>query len=207
MENKNLQYVRSSQKRRRINLRRMCGDKCALCGQNKTPIALEFHHIKPENKSFAINDGHSRKLIDDIAEVEKCIMVCANCHREIHSGFYDEEELWKKQIIIEEIKQELLQTVEKRGEKNYCIDCGQEILKHSTRCRICNQKFITARKIDQYPMSKEELKEMIRTMSFVAIGEKYHCTDNNIKKYCKGYNLPFRKKDIKNYTDEEWEKI
>ena len=48
---------------------------------------------------------------------------------------------------------------------------------------------------------------MIRTMSFVKIGEQYGISDNAIRKWCKLYELPYRKKDIKLYSDEEWEKL
>ena len=91
--------------------------------------------------------------------------------------------------------------------KNYCIDCGKEILKNSVRCLECNHKFQAQQKIKNYPMSREELKKMIRTESFISIGKQYHCTDNNIRKYCIGYGLPKTKKEINSYSDEEWEKI
>ena len=46
---------------------------------------------------------------------------------------------------------------------------------------------------------------MIRKEPFTTIGAKYKVTDNSIRKWCKSYDLPFRKKDIKLYSDEEWE--
>lgn len=46
--------------------------------------------------------------------------------------------------------------------------------------------------------SKEELFELIKTKSFVEIGNTYNVSDNAIRKWCKSYGLPFRKKDIKN---------
>jgi len=42
-------------------------------------------------------------------------------------------------------------------------------------------------------------------MSFTNIGKKYGVSDNSIRKRCKYFDLPFRKKDIKNYSDAEWE--
>lgn len=44
-------------------------------------------------------------------------------------------------------------------------------------------------------------------MSFVEIGKKFNCTDNNIKKWCDYYDLPRTKKEIKSYSNEEWEDI
>lgn len=55
--------------------------------------------------------------------------------------------------------------------------------------------------------SRDELKKLIRTMSFTMIGEKYGRTDNAIRKWCDSYSLPRRKSDINRFTDEEWELI
>ena len=84
--------------------------------------------------------------------------------------------------------------------KNYCIDCGKGIYKDSIRCKECENK----RRTTLPPISREELKNKIRKQSFVSIGKEYSCSDNAIKKWCKKYNLPFKKMDINNYSDEEW---
>lgn len=86
--------------------------------------------------------------------------------------------------------------------KNYCIDCGKEITYGSTRCVKCERK--TRR---QNNISREELKQLIRTQSFVNIGKSFNVSDNAIRKWCKSFNLPYKKTEIKQYTDEEWEKV
>ena len=62
------------------------GSKCEKCGYNKCSEALEFQHKNPEEKDFNLSD---RNLILDWQEIkkelDKCILVCANCHREIHA--------------------------------------------------------------------------------------------------------------------------
>ncbi len=61
------------------------GGKCEKCGYNKCVSALEFHHLDPSKKDFGIGGkGNTRKLELMIKEVDKCILVCSNCHREIH---------------------------------------------------------------------------------------------------------------------------
>ena len=61
------------------------GTKCEICGYNRCIDALEFHHLNPNEKDFSISD---RSLILDWEpikkELDKCILVCSNCHREIH---------------------------------------------------------------------------------------------------------------------------
>jgi hypothetical protein len=65
------------------------GGKCKICNYNKCQKALEFHHINPENKKFAIaNTGITRiEILKE--EADKCILVCSNCHVEIHDGSVD----------------------------------------------------------------------------------------------------------------------
>ena len=60
------------------------GGKCERCGYNKCNRALEFHHIDPGVKDFGISDQINRNIDDLKAEADKCILVCSNCHAEIH---------------------------------------------------------------------------------------------------------------------------
>ena len=64
------------------------GGCCQYCGYNKCMGALEFHHLDPKKKDFGIAAvTRSWENIKD--ELDKCILVCANCHREIHAGMID----------------------------------------------------------------------------------------------------------------------
>ena len=73
----------------------------------------------------------------------------------------------------------------------------QRTLKYSSRAGL---------PIVDWP-SKNELKSLLRNTSFVQIGKKYGVTDNAVRKWCKKYGLPFKAKDIKNISDEEWDKF
>ena len=62
------------------------GNKCETCSYDKCIQALEFHHVDPSKKYFSIAEkGYRRSWADVILELDKTILVCANCHREIHS--------------------------------------------------------------------------------------------------------------------------
>lgn len=62
------------------------GGKCERCGYDKCISALEFHHIDEANKSFSISETTFSKSLDELKEeVDKCMLVCANCHRELHA--------------------------------------------------------------------------------------------------------------------------
>ena len=87
--------------------------------------------------------------------------------------------------------------------KNYCLDCGIEIASTSTRCHQCEAQ--TRKSI--VPISREELKELIRTTPFTQIGKMYNVSDNTIRKWCDKYNLPRKATEIKAYQVAEWESI
>jgi hypothetical protein len=60
------------------------GGKCNICGYDKYIGALDFHHVDPDEKEFSIS-GAKRLLFENLKdELDKCILVCSNCHREIH---------------------------------------------------------------------------------------------------------------------------
>ncbi len=63
------------------------GGKCKMCGYNRCPAALELHHINKSEKNFGIGDkGYTRSWEKVKAELDKCILLCANCHREVGAG-------------------------------------------------------------------------------------------------------------------------
>jgi len=63
------------------------GGKCKICSYNKCVRALEFHHIDSSEKNFGLaHKGFSRNYKKSLEEAKKCILVCANCHREIEAG-------------------------------------------------------------------------------------------------------------------------
>lgn len=61
------------------------GGCCEKCGYNRCIAALHFHHINPDVKEFNIS-GRSISFERMRPELDKCILVCANCHSEIHNG-------------------------------------------------------------------------------------------------------------------------
>lgn len=58
---------------------------CEVCGEN-APECLDFHHRDPAEKKFALSDGTARGVETMLAEIAKCAVLCANCHRKVHSG-------------------------------------------------------------------------------------------------------------------------
>jgi hypothetical protein len=65
------------------------GLKCETCGFNH-PAALDFHHIDPTQKKFAISPNrHNKKEV--LEEIKKCKVLCSNCHRIEHASLYNNQ--------------------------------------------------------------------------------------------------------------------
>jgi len=204
----NSKNVSDFRKRRKTNLIKIMGGKCCLCGYNKVQDALEFHHIDPMSKEYGIAEkGTCHSLDKDIKEIRKCILVCANCHREIHANLHSEEELKNSQYIDEQFIEELKENKgftenHVKKEPKYCSKCGKQI-SGKGNTDLCSECFNLEQRIIKTRPSRSELKEMIRTIPFTKIGEKYGVTDNAVRKWCKAENLPFKKRDIDSYSESE----
>jgi hypothetical protein len=75
--------------KRRKKIRQMLieehGGSCAICRYSKCQNSLNFHHRDPETKSFNLSNV-SKSLERCRKEAEKCVLLCGNCHTEVHAG-------------------------------------------------------------------------------------------------------------------------
>jgi hypothetical protein len=63
------------------------GGRCRICTYDGTPAAFDFHHVNPLEKDFTISDRMtSWERIRP--ELEKCVLLCCRCHREVHEGMH-----------------------------------------------------------------------------------------------------------------------
>lgn len=85
------EYHRKRRKEIKLELIKYKGGKCQKCGYLKCHKALQFHHQDPTKKDFAIGENMKSIRIENLKkELDKCILVCANCHSEIHNEIYKE---------------------------------------------------------------------------------------------------------------------
>lgn len=78
--------VKAHQHRRKQEAINYKGGACQICGYKKYQGALDFHHIDPSQKDFTLATYSVYNLERIKKELDKCILVCSNCHREIHGG-------------------------------------------------------------------------------------------------------------------------
>lgn len=199
----NYDNVKNSRTRLKERLVFAAGGKCQCCGYDKCISALEFHHINPNEKDFTIakNTNKAWNLVKE--EIKKCLLVCANCHREIHSDLldisnlmpaYDEE---KANIIDKQLSELKTKTV------FYCKTCGEIVSYGNEYCPKCAN--LLRRKVER--PTRNELKNLVREYSFAELARRFGVSDKAIVKWCITYQLPHRKTDINKINDIEWENI
>lgn len=65
------------------------GGCCIVCGYKRCISALEFHHLDPSQKdfSFSAKNHHAKVSMEELkVELDKCVLLCSNCHKEVHAG-------------------------------------------------------------------------------------------------------------------------
>lgn len=60
------------------------GGKCLNCGYDKDMAALDFHHLDPNKKEYEMSRLMQKPWNTIIKELDKCIILCSNCHRDTH---------------------------------------------------------------------------------------------------------------------------
>ena len=151
------------------------GGSCEHCGWNRNNAALHFHHVNPSEKEFNIGKSNGWSWDKIVIELDKCIMLCANCHAIEHAVRY------KKQAIIDAAENYVLswKTVKGTGKKHTPIkeyipwNKGKEL----THLRKCVRP------------SKDELEKMLWSIPTTKIAEKYHVSDSAINKWAKLYGI------------------
>jgi len=86
------------------------GGKCIFCGYSSYVGALNAHHIDPSTKTFGLsNKGLCRSWAKILSELKKCVLLCSNCHAEIHAGLkiIPEEDIQSAKAKVEAAEKSL----------------------------------------------------------------------------------------------------
>jgi hypothetical protein len=80
-------WVIKNRRKKKEKLVLLFGGACKICGYKKYAGALDFHHLNPKTKSFALSvKGLSYSWDSLVEEAKKCALVCKNCHTEIEAN-------------------------------------------------------------------------------------------------------------------------
>lgn len=86
-ERRSSDRVVEHRRRRKLKAIAYMGGKCDGCARVVPAAAFEFHHRDARTKEFGISQtGNPRRWEKTVEELAKCVMLCANCHREVHAG-------------------------------------------------------------------------------------------------------------------------
>lgn len=112
-----------------FELKKAFQSRCGMCGYDKCTQALEFHHLDPSAKDFAISSGTKNNWSLLVSEAQKCVLLCSNCHREVHNGV---AEVTEATLRFDSSKLEF--SLEKLKTHLPCPVCGKEKTKHRQFC-------------------------------------------------------------------------
>lgn len=159
------------------------GGKCEICGYDKCPDALEFHHLNSNEKDFGIaQKGYTRSFELVKKELDKCILVCSNCHREIHYNLRDKQ--------TDKYKEELLK--EKVCKLNECKTKKKE-LQIEKKCDVVENIKV---KKNNIPTKDELISLLEKAKNFSKAGRLKCVSDNAVRKWCKKYDIPTSKSQM-----------
>ncbi len=177
---KTYKYVRKARKNRKQLLIDYLGGKCARCGYHICIEALDFHHIDPIQKDFSISQKWAT-FDRCIEEVKKCILLCANCHRELEYNIWDLNE-----VNIPKPDEEVLIQYYQDKQSGFIIQCPYCKIDfrsvHSKKKYCSNQcKRMAYRKAIRPEL--DVLQDQVKQYGFVGTGRLYNVSDNAIRKW------------------------
>ena len=160
---------------RKMEAIKLMGGKCVICGYCKNYAAMEFHHLDPSVKEMTWVKAREMKWNKTIEELKKCVLLCANCHRETHNPD-------ASLIQTREANPLLTNTLKPTGK---CPNCQTDVYntKHcSVQCAAASK-----RKVDR--PTRDELKKLLEKHNFSQLGIMFGVTDSSIRKWVKFYDL------------------
>ena len=194
------------------------GGSCISCNYNKYPGALEFHHLDPNKKDFSIGQMKCRSLNSIKEELDKCILLCSNCHKEIHAVYlkYENETIteitpetleWNLSVSNkhETIKKDLNLILQRYKNKETSKDISNDydvtptyLLKLLSEegikiSDIPEQHDVIHPKKGKYP-SDEELSKLVWLKPSQQLAKEFGVSDVALAKHCKkrGIEKPTR---------------
>lgn len=193
----NSESVMRCQRRKKLQAVEAFGGKCQICGYDKCIAALDFHHLenKEEKPSYVILRWSWERAKK---ELEKCILVCSNCHREIHFIEKDlEVQHFTKGPLYEKLdlkiadKNYLKKKYVKPFIKKNCQQCKKDFdTRNKDQKYCCPQCYQLSKRKVKRP-TKKQLRHLLEVekISWTKLGEMFNVSDNAVRKWAKKYEI------------------
>ena len=149
-----------------------------MCGYKRNYASLDFHHLDPQDKEFDWSKLRLKKWDLILKELSKCILLCRNCHGELHNpqAFIDDQ----YELRLND-NNNLNLDLKPTGKCLYC------------ECDVYGSKFCStncstlSRRKSIRPKTKEELEKLIQENGYVKTGKLFGVSDNAIRKWLNQY--------------------
>jgi hypothetical protein len=160
------------------------GGKCEKCGYDKSLAALVFHHRDPKEKDFRISEKN-RKWEQIEAELDKCDLLCSNCHHEEHERIAEigRKERYEKirSLVPEKTPGPILKTE--------CSTCKKPIRRLESEARgkeiFCSLECVSKNQEKAKWPDKRELETLVWKNPATHLAKIFGVSDKAIKKRCK----------------------
>jgi hypothetical protein len=172
------------------------GGKCVICGYNKCYSSLITHHIDPSIKEFTLGSAMKTVMKWEFAvtELRKCVLLCNNCHGELHAGMASLPPNYQR--FIEEFADYEFSSRKKKSDKCFC-----GIQKNPDKQFCSSECFAVAREKTSLLWASVDLEEELKTMSVCDLARKIGCTDIMIHKRLKALGIKRDKDAMKIYLN------
>lgn len=175
--------VKEWRKRTKKRIIDSMGGSCVCCGYNKCHGALSLHHIDPKEKEFGFGSirASAKNWTSIVQELRKCVLVCNNCHSEIHEGMtkipINANSFNEKFVDYKSMENSL-----KKKSWLSCPSCGRKVPPHK---KYCSYECVGAN-TKKICVSTASIKKLKEKYSNRQIGVMLGVSDKTVAKYLKG---------------------
>lgn len=163
---------------RRLRVKEEClrrkGGKCEKCGYDKCNRALSFHHINPKEKEFNLARIYNKSYEVIFKELDKCILVCMNCHAELHAEIDRSNTTYRYEKYLQQQADKF---------QVYEIKKQEEIREIEARNLIRIEEY------NERGPSEEYLRDNVWIKPVTTIAKEFSLSGNAIIKRCKKYRI------------------
>ena len=178
---KNVEHVIAWRRRVKKRLVQAFGGRCGLCGYDKTETNLAFHHVDPRQKDFNFGQYQSKSWATNVAEIRKCVLLCHNCHGEVHAGLADIAECPR---FNEEYADRPVPS--RKRIRGICMTCRAPLKTGDKFCSVACAH-VPQQRVER--PTKLELDALLRSSTWESLAARYGVHSNAIRKWADRYGL------------------